>query len=209
MNPNDSDFRLVIFVKAPRPGFVKTRLAATIGAEAAAESYAALAEHLLTRLGSLREVELKFTPPEAAEEIQPWLQAGWTASAQSDGDLTKRLIGAFADAFAAGAGKVVVIGSDCPYVTPDDIAEAFAKLAEHELVLGPANDGGYWLVGLRQPRPALFQGIHWSTESVLAETLAIAELENLSVARLRELSDIDTIADLLCFNEWRQTSASS
>lgn len=208
MNTKAHESRLIIFVKAPRPGFVKTRLAATVGADTAAESYAALVETLLTRLASHHAVELKFTPADAHPEIAPWLQPEWTASPQTEGDLTDRLIGAFDDAFRAGAKRVVIIGSDCPYITLEDIESAFTHLADHDAVLGPATDGGYWLVGLNQHRPALFQNINWSTESVLAETLAIAQSHSLRVSQLRELTDVDTLPDLLRFHEWRQPQIS-
>ena len=204
MNTIPANGRLLVFVKAPRPGFVKTRLAAVVGTETALETYSALVETLIARLDGLPRIEIQFSPAGAEAEIQPWVQPDWTASPQAEGNLTDRLIAAFANAFQAGQERVVIIGSDCPYIAPDDIAEAFNKLANHDVVLGPANDGGYWLIGLRQPQPALFEGITWSTESVFEETLAAAAAAGLHVARLRELSDVDTVADLQRFIAWRQ-----
>jgi len=197
-----SDEQLIVFVKAPRPGLVKTRLGAVIGAETACDAYQALVETLLFRLSALQNVELKFAPDDAAGEIGMWLKAGWRSSPQTAGGLGEKLVGAFDDAFELGNERVVIIGSDCPYVTAEDCEQAFAALANHDVVLGPATDGGYWLIGLSCRQPTLFFDIHWSTGTVLEETLAVARRENLKVKPLRELSDVDTVADLARFHEW-------
>ena len=197
----------MIFVKAPRAGFVKTRLAQTVGAETALETYLGLVEVLVTNLADLPSVDLHFAPADAWGEIEPWLADQWTSSPQCDGDLGARLIHAFESAFSKRAKRVVVIGSDCPYATTEDIRDAFHQLAENDVVLGPAVDGGYWLVGLRSPAPELFRDINWSTETVLEDTLAKAKARELNVAQLRELSDVDTIADLMRFQEWCSSQA--
>jgi glycosyltransferase A (GT-A) superfamily protein (DUF2064 family) len=93
---------------------------------------------------------------------------------------------------------VAIIGSDCPAVTPDDIQSTWEALIDNDLVLGPAHDGGYWLVALRDAYPELFSEIDWSTPRVLAQTLVAAKTSDLSVAQLRPLTDIDTL------DEWRQ-----
>ena len=187
--------RLVIFVKAPRAGEVKTRLAQAIGPEAACAAYRQLVELLLKNLATLPDLELRFTPDDALAEIQPWLREGWRARPQGGGDLGERLNRACAEHFAEGCERLVIIGSDCPDVIVRDIEDAWAQLHATDIVLGPATDGGYWLIGLRAPRPALFEGIHWSTDIVLAATLARAKEANLKVALLRELSDVDTAED--------------
>ncbi len=192
------DEKLIVFVKAPRPGLVKTRLAGALGAAAACQAYRQLVETLLRNLASLPEVELRFTPDDAAKEIRPWVQAGWNSRPQGEGDLGRRLQAAFREAFAEGAGRVVIIGSDCPEVAATDIREAWAGLNRYDMVVGPASDGGYWLIGLRQPQPPLFEGIAWSTATVLAETLQRAKAANLRVQLLRILADVDTE------KEWRQ-----
>jgi uncharacterized protein len=189
---------LIVFVKAPRPGSVKTRLAATIGAEAACEAYLHMVEALWTQIRSLRNVQLRFSPEGAEPEVQRWLQPEWTMALQGDGDLGVRLTTAFADAFAAGAQRVAIIGSDCPYVTVDDIEQAWKALGDHDVVLGPARDGGYWLVALRQLYPDLFREIDWGTADVLKRTVDRARALNLRVHLRRELSDIDTADD------WRE-----
>ena len=183
--------KLIVFVKAPRPGQVKTRLAETLGAEAACAAYRRLVETQLQQLSSLPEVELRFAPDDAVAEIQPWLRPSWRARPQGDGDLGRRLRSAFAEAFAAGNKAVVIVGSDCPEVTAADVGEAWRELRTFELVVGPATDGGYWLIGLRQPHPALFEGIGWSSELVLAETLARARARGQRIQLLRLLTDVD------------------
>jgi rSAM/selenodomain-associated transferase 1 len=150
---------------------------------------------LLIQLQSLKNVELCFSPDDAAREIQPWLSAARTSAPQGEGDLGERLCRAFGRAFRSQARRVVIIGSDCPEVTEADIRAAWDGLRAHDVVLGPARDGGYWLIGLRSLQPALFRGIPWSTADVLAATQERARVAGLRVQLLRELSDIDTVED--------------
>jgi uncharacterized protein len=187
--------KLIIFLKAPRPGLVKTRLAQALGPEAAARIYQQLAAMLMKSLNELEPVELRFAPDDAFPEIRPWLRPGWTALPQGEGDLGKRLLRAFEEAFERGSRRVVVIGSDCPGITPEDIHHAWTALLRNELVLGPACDGGYWLIGLNRLLPELFEGISWSTAGVLGQTESRAHTAGASWIRLRELSDIDTVED--------------
>jgi len=130
--------KLIIFVKAPRPGFVKTRLAEAVGPEKACVAYTKLVTTLLDRLGPIKEVELRFAPDDAASQIAPWLRPTWTAAPQGGGDLGERLRGAFDDAFAAGCERVTIIGSDCPAITANDIVDSWNLLAQYDAVLGPA-----------------------------------------------------------------------
>jgi rSAM/selenodomain-associated transferase 1 len=192
---------LIIFVKAPRRGTVKTRLARAVGEEAACVAYKKLVEELVERLASIPTVELRFTPDDAVTEIRQWGRDNWHLRPQGEGDLGQRLERAFADAFANGAEYVAAVGSDCPAITPDDIQSAWTVLEANDVVLGPAKDGGYWLIGLREPRPALFQTIDWSTDQVLKQTMRRAQARNLKVELLRELSDVDTESDWMEFLE--------
>ena len=191
--------KLLVFVKAPRPGAVKTRLAQTIGAVPACAAYRKIVATLLNHLRTLEAVELCFTPDDAMAEIQPWLKKGWQAAPQGDGDLGLRLNSAFERAFAAGAQRVLVIGSDCPMVTARLLREAWAELRSHDVVLGPASDGGYWVIGLRQAHSEIFHDIPWSTENVFGESLKRIHRAGLSIQVLRELSDVDTEADWRSF----------
>jgi len=192
------DERLIIFAKAPKAGQVKTRLAKTIGANAATAAYQRLVESLLSNLSAIAGVILRFAPDDCAAEIQAWLRPGWQAQPQGEGDLGCRLQRAFSDHFASGAKRVVIIGSDCPAVQCEDIRQAWKALETHDVALGPASDGGYWLIGLREPRPQLFEGIDWGTDSVLAQTLQRAKAIRLRVELLRILSDVDNEED------WRE-----
>jgi rSAM/selenodomain-associated transferase 1 len=190
---------LIVFLKAPRPGQVKTRLAKTIGAEAACAAYRQLTETVLDRVSPLSGVHLRFAPDDAFAEIQPWLRPGWEAAAQGPGDLGERLHAAFVETFNQGAARVVVIGSDCPGVSTRDIEIAWAALNENDVVIGPATDGGYWLIGLRDPQSALFKDIAWSTSAVIRETMERCKTGGLSVKILREMTDVDTEADWIAF----------
>lgn len=187
--------QLIVLIKAPRPGFTKTRLAREIGPVEAARAAVQIADHLFARLRTLRDVEIRFTPDEARAEIQRWLQPGWHARPQGDGSLGERLRRSAAESFARGVQRVALIGSDCPYVTPGDIEEAWAHLDAHDVVLGPATDGGYWLIALRADHPRLFERIDWGSASVLNQTQERAVELGLRVRLLYSYSDIDTAAD--------------
>lgn len=187
--------KLVIFVKAPRPGTVKTRLAESIGPDAACAAYVELVEVLLQKLAAVPRVDLRFTPDDAALEITSWLRPNWQLLPQGPGDLGARLLLAFEDAFRHGARRVVIIGSDCPHVAPGHIAEAWRQLEQYDVVLGPATDGGYWLIGLKEIQPALFQHIPWSQAHVLQTTIDRAVKATLRVQLLNEFSDVDTKED--------------
>ena len=187
--------KLIIFVKAPRPGSVKTRLAKSIGDDAAGAAYKTLVQRLIENLRLLPRVELRFAPDDGAAEIHPWLQKGWQLRPQGHGDLGEKLRRAFQESFDAGAKRVLIIGSDCPAIVAADIEMAGAALVTCEVVLGPATDGGYWLIGLRHPEPSLFENISWSTETVFETTLSRIREKRLSCHVLRELSDIDLRED--------------
>ena len=190
--------RLLVFLKAPRLGTAKTRIAATLGDEAALDIHRELVTGTLARIARSpdgSDVELRFAPDDAATEIAPWLRPGWRAVPQGGGDLGARLSRAFDDAFADGCTGVVVIGTDCPDLTAADLRAAWDALVYHDVVVGPAEDGGYWLLGTSAPRPGLFADIAWSSSSVLADTLSIARSQGLSVRWLRRLNDVDAEQD--------------
>jgi rSAM/selenodomain-associated transferase 1 len=186
---------LIVFLKAPRPGAVKTRLADDLDGPAAEAIYRVLLERTCAAAQAASAVEVRFSPEDAATEVQPWIRPGWHAAPQGAGDLGERLVRAFDEAFARGAAMVIVIGSDCPALEPADLESARAALRDHDVVVGPAEDGGYWLIGLRAHRPALFQSIPWSTNQVLDATLRHAQEGQLRVHQLRTLRDIDTLED--------------
>jgi uncharacterized protein len=196
--------RLIVFVKRPRPGEVKTRLASEAGAEGAAALYEAMAEHVLLATapdGGDYDRVVHFAPADAGDDIRRWLPSERCAP-QAAGDLGRRMAHAFASAFADGAARAVLIGTDAPALGRGHVTEAFEVLREADLVLGPACDGGYYLVGLAAPRPALFEGIAWSTPTVCAATLERALALGLRHRLLPELRDVDTLADVRA--EWKR-----
>ena len=190
---------LVIFLRAPRLGRVKSRLAAGIGALAALRFYRRTSERLLRRMTRDRRwrCHLALTPDRNAVRARPWrIEADWRG--QGGGDLGRRMARVF---HRLPPGPAVIIGSDVPAITPAHIAGAFRALGGCEAVFGPAQDGGYWLVGLRRrprlPR-GLFRGVRWSSEHALADTLAGLP-RSLSVAMLETLEDID---DAGAYRRW-------
>ncbi|MDQ3625067.1 MAG: TIGR04282 family arsenosugar biosynthesis glycosyltransferase [Verrucomicrobiota bacterium] len=197
---------VLLFLKFPEPGRVKTRLAKTVGAELAAAIYQRLVAAVIARVPGEMELVGLFDPPEKAGEVEQWMrrmapERSLKLLPQAAGDLGRRLDQAFADAFAAGAGRVLVIGSDCVELDAAIFAEAGQALADCDLVVGPSEDGGYYLIGLQAPHPELFTGIDWSTRQVLAQTLVRAERARLRVHLLPKLPDVDTEED------WRRAES--
>ncbi len=191
---------ILLFVKYPEPGKVKTRLAATVGAEMAADIYRRLVAAVLAELPYGDDLIVVYDPPERRAQVAEWLHGSLTGrradfAPQAAGDLGGRLEQAFAEAFARGFEKVAVIGSDCIGLSPAVFSETWEALETHGAVLGPSTDGGYYLLALRRPCAALFRGIAWSTAAVRSQTLAQAQAAGVTVHELRTLADIDTEAD--------------
>ena len=161
-----------MFAKAPVPGSVKTRLAGLLGAEGAAGLHAGLVRHALaTAIASgAGEVELWCTPDDKHEFFARCAaDFGARLRVQSGADLGSRMAAAFDDAFARGRA-LVLIGSDCPALRPADLAAAAAALSDHEVAIAPAEDGGYVLVAMASPVPAIFAGVAWGTAAVMRQT---------------------------------------
>lgn len=193
---------LLVFLKYPRPGRAKTRLVPALGEGSAAALYRTLAEEEVRRTAPQADEYRRlfcFTPAEDRDAIAAWFP-GEQLWPQVEGDLGQRMAAAFAEAFARGARRVAIIGTDVPWVSRDTVVEALAALDRHDVAVGPARDGGYYLLALREPCPALFADISWSTAEVLSATLARARDLGLRVRQLETLTDLDTIADLR--TEW-------
>ena len=197
----------MIFAREPELGRVKTRLAATIGPEAARGVYrellaltaAAVAEAALP--ATLWLAEAPAAPATTPAQPRPeWPGLSWRVQPTAP-DLGQRMQHAFAEAFAAGTTQALIIGTDCPGLTAELLHQAAAALATHDLVLGPADDGGYYLLGMKQLHPDLFAGKQWSTATVLPDTLADAARLGLRTALLPTLHDVDSAADLA---RWRE-----
>lgn len=190
---------LMIMARYPTPGAAKTRLIPALGVLGAAQVYRQLAERMVAQARPLQTegvaVAVWYTGAEA-EEMAQWLGDDLTYCPQPGGDLGDRLTAAFQWAFDQGHRRVLIVGTDCPDVTTDLLRQGFAQLGTVPLVLGPACDGGYYLLGLTQPQPTLFQGITWSTSVVLTQTVAAAAALGLVPLYLPTLTDIDRPEDL-------------
>jgi rSAM/selenodomain-associated transferase 1 len=187
---------LILFAKYPTPGRVKTRLAAQLGEERAAAYYKEMVETVVAAVlpeDDSYALTCYFDPPEQESAFREWLTALHDFHPQCAGELGTRLLTAFRDSCVNGAHKTVIIGSDCVDVTRELIGDAFERLETHDVVVGPAEDGGYYLIGMKTVHPELFNDIEWSTERVLAQTLEKARQAGLEVYLLPILRDIDQL----------------
>lgn len=192
--------QLIIFSRYPEPGRTKTRLIPCLGAVGAANLQRQMTEHTLRQVRALRAERavdgvVAFTGATIAM-MRAWLGDDWHYAPQAAGDLGQRMAAAIANSWGMGAQRTVIIGIDCPDLTPAILTAAFEQLRTHAVVLGPAQDGGYYLVGLAEPLPALFTGIDWSTDQVLAQSLQAIAAEGKTCALLPTLGDVDYPEDL-------------
>lgn len=197
---------VILMARAPEHGRVKTRLAATIGADEALAAYRHLAEHTVRclrefarRRGNIR-LGIACTPDSAGPLMADWLGHDLAVTPQGEGDLGARMERVVLATLEGGAEQVFLVGTDCPYLTPTLLEEAMVQLDTHEVVMGPTEDGGYYLAGLAARRAgevigALFRGIPWSSPDTFARTLAALDRIGARVGRLPRLADIDTADD--------------
>ncbi len=188
------DSHRIIFVKNPVLGKVKTRLAAGIGEKKALEVYLHLLE--ITKNVALKSDCTRNVFYSDEIENDGWDKDSFNKFEQEGDSLGDRMNNAFEQVFALGAKKAVIIGSDCPELSADIIEKAFEILNEKDVVIGPAKDGGYYLIGMKKLYPVLFEGKKWSTASVLQETINDIIEKDLSYSLLPELSDLDNLDDL-------------
>ncbi len=192
--------RLIVFTRYPQPGSTKTRLIPLLGPENAARLHGRLAECTVNtmRFVSRKRLAVLEVRYDGADECRMvgWLGPGGLYSPQGPGDLGERMAGAFAEAFENGMQRVVLVGTDIPGLTAETAEKAFGLLRSHDLVLGPARDGGYYLIGLSRHVEALFTGITWGTNRVLEETLQQAQGKGLVTAIIDQLQDLDRPEDL-------------
>ncbi|MEX0745483.1 MAG: TIGR04283 family arsenosugar biosynthesis glycosyltransferase [Phycisphaeraceae bacterium] len=205
--------RLLVFTRYPEPGTTKTRLIPALGAEGAAEFQRQMTRHTLRaarrwQVHAGSEIEVRFAGGDAAamgtafgDDLQ--------YTGQGEGSLGQRLHGAFHDTLEGSADAAIAIGTDCPSLDETVLSEAFAALQTHDVVIGPATDGGYYLIGLRRAVPELFQDIDWGTERVLAQTKAVAKRLGLRVAWLKERADVDEPSDLCVWQSVQQEHGTS
>ena len=189
---------IIIFVKAPHPGQVKTRLGQSIGSEAAAQLYRCFTEDVLETVdgfgvGSI----IFFTPAKDEPVLRDWL-GDRCYRAQQGGHLGERMADAFQQCFALGFERVLILGSDCPDLPRVYLTAALEALRQNRAVIGPSLDGGYYTLGFTPDTfcPAAFGPLPWSTDQVFGLTLKLLEQQSCPLEVLPQWSDIDTLADL-------------
>jgi uncharacterized protein len=192
--------RLVLFTRYPEPGRTKTRLIPVLGPNGASDLQKHMTEHVLSRVRDLVEsrsvdVEVRY---EGGKQglMEKWLGKSISYRSQGSGDLGTRMKRTFSEAFQQGLNRVVIIGSDCPGITKVTARTAFELLGQFDVVMGPANDGGYYLIGLRRETEELFHDIPWGTAEVRARTVEIANQLGLRLVHLEPLDDVDRAEDL-------------
>ncbi len=196
---DDTDRALIIFIKNPVYGQVKTRIAKDAGEQAALDIYKRLLAHTRDVALNVESKRYLFYHNEI------WTDDGWSSDAfikrlQSGGDLGQKMQNAFEYCLRAH-GKVIIIGSDCAQLSPEIIEEAFTILDEKDIALGPTFDGGYYLLGMKVLSVELFEKMTWSVSNVFAETEKRIMLKGLTFSRTKKLSDIDTLHDWEVYSE--------
>lgn len=182
---------LIIFVRKPEKGKVKTRLAATVGAEKALDIYIHLLTHTHAITSEVNADKFVFYA-DKIEQDDLWNDGDFTKKLQGNYDLGGKMKDAFSILFKMGFEKVVIIGSDCLELSTSIIEQAFELLNEKEVVIGPASDGGYYLLGMKKLFPNLFENKQWSTEHVFQQTIDDLQKENIDYDLLITLTDVDT-----------------
>lgn len=196
-----SDTCVLFFVKYPDPGMVKTRLGEVLGHESAAALYRHFVQDIMLELGSVRaDLRIVHSPGDetTARRFKSWLGPQHTYLPQVGADLGARMRHAFDEAFAAGYERVVLMGSDVPDYPHELVQKALDDLHQRDVVIGPANDGGYYLIGFTRAAylPEVFDDMTWSTPVVFEVTLERLQAARLDVLRLPDWNDVDTMWDL-------------
>lgn len=192
--------RIIVFAKYPHSGFVKTRLIPALGANGAAELHEMFTRATLAiakeacEVGSC-DLEIRFLGGDC-DQMRELFGSEFCFSQQQGNTLGERLAHAVAKAFKEGIARVVVIGTDCPELATSVLSGAFDCLLSNDVILGPAMDGGYYLIGLRANQPELFREIEWGTDKVLAQTIDIGHRLGCSISKLKVLRDVDEPQDL-------------
>jgi rSAM/selenodomain-associated transferase 1 len=203
MKSRQTQEQLIVFTRYPEPGTTKTRLAIVLGEQGAADLQRKLAEHTLSQVRqflAIRKSEpIVYFTGGSVTQMQYWLGIDLNYREQGDGDLGQRLGRACTAAFEEGIKRLVIVGTDCPGLQATHIDQAFAALFHKNLVLGPATDGGYYLIGMKKENNTIFAKIPWGTETVLANTIKAGKKLGLSIEILDTLSDVDRPEDLKHF----------
>ena len=187
---------IIIFVRNPELGKVKTRLAATVGNDKALAIYNELLQHTFSTVKNIKADKFVFYH-EVITDNDIWSEMGFIKKIQQNVQLGEKMKAAFQEVFSADYKNVLIIGSDCLQLNSKIIEDAFTMLEEKDTVIGPAKDGGYYLLGMNIMQNFIFENKKWSTASVFSDTLHDIEQHQLSVGLLPELLDVDTEEDWL------------
>jgi rSAM/selenodomain-associated transferase 1 len=188
---------IIVFTRNPELGKVKTRLAKTVGNQVALNIYKFLLNHTEKTIRSINSDKAIYYSVKIREH-DIWSASLYQKYKQEGDDLGIRMLNAFDNAFKNKYHKVVIIGSDLLDLKQEHIDEAFKKLDSHDAVIGPAEDGGYYLLGMKTLYPEVFKNKEWGTETVRKETLK--DLQNVKICLLDELNDIDVYADIIKYD---------
>jgi rSAM/selenodomain-associated transferase 1 len=186
------DQALIIFIKNPVLGKVKTRIAAEAGDAVALDIYKNLLDHTRSIADQVDAARLLFYSDRVVR-LDQWAEKKYSKTVQSGEDLGERMLNAFKQ--TSEYDKKIIIGSDCPGITVDLIDQAYTALDYHDVVIGPSKDGGYYLLGMNSLVPEIFKSIPWSTDQVLTETVRVLQNKRLLYKLLPTLADVDTLAD--------------
>jgi rSAM/selenodomain-associated transferase 1 len=192
---------LIIFTRNPELGKCKTRLAATIGDESALEIYKYLLQHT-AKLSEKVKADKYVFYSESIKREDIWDATIFNKKLQQGNDLGERMENAFTELFELGYEKVIIIGSDLLDLSSDDVNEAFDFLNENDTVIGPAKDGGYYLLGMKNMHSKVFKNKEWGTSTVLENTLS--DLKDSTISMLKELNDIDTFEDMKHYEQLKK-----
>ena len=197
---------VIVLVKYPQKGKVKTRLALTTNNNFAVGIYKVIARHIFNEVDKLNneiDVFIFYTPIESVNKITKWVDKDFFFRVQSGNSLGERMSNAFNEVFEKDYCQVMIIGSDVPDISSKIILESFINLNGSDIVISPSDDGGYSLLGMKKPYNFLFKDIEWSTNNVLKQTVKKINEKGLKLTTICSLNDIDTYDELL---EWMEVT---
>jgi len=191
---------IIVMTRYPEEGKVKTRLIEHLGEDGATHLHQKMAEHTISTLEPLCDIQTAdlwvFFSGGSAEKMQSWLGERFEYRPQQGDNLGSRMAHAFKHIFAAGYNRAVMLGTDCPDIEGATVVKALNSLRSADVALGPAEDGGYYMIGINELHPDLFRNINWGSAKVLSQTVEIVKNLNLTPAYLPPLRDIDIPEDL-------------
>ncbi len=189
---------VIVFLRVPEKGRVKTRLSVSLDESFVLELYKGFIHDTLAILESFQDTFIYFLPPEKEKELRSWLGNKYHYCLQTGRDLGEKMSNAFKDGFTRGYDRLVLMGTDIPEITETVLLHAFEILETKDAVIGPALDGGYYLIGFKKESfsEKIFHDMNWSTKDVFQETLKAMDRINLKYGRVSELNDVDTPEEL-------------